>query len=70
MSQSNYIPNLLNIKDKNVKLNKNYQFYEKFDNIVYKVIEDNLSYEPILCTRCGFIFNNISPSNRTWASSS
>ena len=46
MSQSNYILNLLDIKDKNIKLNENSLFYEKFDNIIYKVIEGTLSYEP------------------------
>ena len=42
MSQSNYILNLLDIKDKNIKLNENNLFYEKFDDIVYKVIEGTL----------------------------
>lgn len=53
MSQSNYILKLLNIKDKNIKLNENNLFYEKFDNIIYKVIEGTLSYEPSFCSRCG-----------------
>jgi len=57
MSQSNYILNLLDIKDKNIKLNENSLFYEKFDNIIYKVIEGTLSYEPSFCTCCGCIFN-------------
>ena len=57
MSLSNYILNLLDIKDKNIKLNENSLFYEKFDNIVYKVIEGTLSYEPPFCTCCGCIFN-------------
>lgn len=34
MSQSNYILNLLDIKDKNIKLNENNLFYEKYGNIV------------------------------------
>ena len=58
MSQSNYILNLLEIKDKNIKLNENSLFYEKFDDIEYKVIEGILSYEPPFCTRCGCIFDN------------
>ena len=58
MSQSNYILNLLDIKDKNIKLNENSLFYEKFDNIVYKVIEGTLSYEPSFCFRCGCVFDN------------
>ncbi len=57
MSQSNYILNLLNIKDKNIKLNENFLTYEKFDGIEYKVIEGTLSYEPQFCTRCGCVFN-------------
>ena len=57
MSQSNYILNLLDIKDKNIKLNENNLFYEKFDDIVYKVIEGTLSYEPSFCSRCGCIFD-------------
>ena len=57
MSQSNYILNLLDIKDKNIKLNENNLFYEKFDDIVYKVIEGTLSYEPPFCSRCGCIFD-------------
>ena len=59
MSQSNYILNLLDIKDKNIKLNENTLFYEKFDDIVYKVIEGTLSYEPPFCSRCGCVFNDI-----------
>ena len=55
MSQSNYILNLLDIKDKNIKLNESTLFYEKFDDIVYKVIEGTLSYEPPFCSRCGCI---------------
>ena len=58
MSQSNYILNLLDIKDKNIKLNENNLFYEKFDDIVYKVIEGTLSYEPSFCFRCGCVFDN------------
>ena len=55
MSQSNYILKLLNIKDKNIKLNENDLFFEKFNNILHKVIEGNLSYEPPFCSRCGCI---------------
>lgn len=58
MSQYNYTLDLLNIKDKNIKLNENKLSYEKFDNIVYKVIEGTLSYEPKFCPRCGCIFND------------
>ena len=33
MSQSNYILNLLNIKDENIKIISNSVIYEKFDDI-------------------------------------
>lgn len=58
MSQSNYILNLLNIEDKNIKLTENCIKMEKFDGITYKIIEAILSYEPIFCSRCGCIFND------------
>lgn len=70
MSQSNYILNLLNIKDKNIKLNENNLFYEKFDNIIYKVIEGTLSYEPSFCSRCGCIFNDNQTYEKTGFKSS
>ena len=58
MSQSNYILNLLNIKDENIKITSNFVIYEKFDDIEYKVIEGILSYQPLFCPRCGSIFND------------
>lgn len=58
MSQTNYILNLLNIKDENIKLTSNSLIYEKFDDIEYKVIEGILSYEPPFCTCCGCVFDN------------
>ena len=57
MSQSNYILNLLNIKDENIKITSNSIIYEKFDDIEYKVIEGILSYEPPFCLKCGCIFD-------------
>ena len=57
MSQNNYILNLLNIKDENIKITSNSVIYEEFDNIKYKVIEGNLTYQPPFCSRCGCVFN-------------
>ena len=57
MSQSNYILNLLNIKDENIKITSNSVIYEKFDDIEYKVIEGILSYKPLFCPKCGCVFN-------------
>ena len=38
MSQSNYILNLLNIKDENIKLNENCLTIEKINGVDYKII--------------------------------
>ena len=57
MSQNNYILNLLNIKDENIKITSNSVIYEEFDNIKYKVIEGILTYQPPFCSRCGCVFN-------------
>ena len=58
MSHEYCILNLLNIKDKNVKLLDNFYKLEKIDNITYKVIEAKLSYEPLYCSKCGCVFDN------------
>ena len=58
MSQSDYILNLLDIKDKNIKVNEKSVFYEKFDSIVYKVIKGTLTYKPLFCPCCGCLFND------------
>lgn len=57
MSQVNYILDLLNIEDKNIKLNENFYRKEKINNITYKIIEATLSYEPVYCHRCGCVFD-------------
>lgn len=58
MSHEYCILNLLNIKDKNIKLSKNFYDTLTIDNITYKVIKGILSYEPEFCPKCGCIFNN------------
>ena len=58
MSQENYILDLLNIKDKNIKLTQNFYKKEKIEGIDYKIVEAILSYEQVFCPRCGCIFNN------------
>lgn len=57
MSQDNYILDLLNIEDKNIKLRKDFYKIEERDGIKYKIIEATLSYEPIYCHRCGCVFD-------------
>ena len=58
MSHEYCILNLLNIKDKNLKLLDNFYKLERIDNITYKVIEVKLSYEPLYCSKCGCVFDN------------
>ncbi len=58
MSQSNYILNLLNIEDENIRLIENFYKMESFDGIKYKVIEATLSYDPPFCSRCGCVYEN------------
>ena len=58
MSTNNYILNLLNIKDENIKITSNSVIYEKFDDIEYKVIEGILSYQPLFCPKCGCVLND------------
>lgn len=58
MSHEYCILDLLNIKDKNIKLIDNFYKMEKIDNIDYKIIEAKLSYEPLYCSKCGCVFDN------------
>ena len=58
MSQSNYILNLLNIKDENIKLNENCLKIENINGTDYKIIESTLSYNPTFCPKCGCVFDN------------
>ena len=58
MSQDNYILNLLNIKDKNIKLIENYYKEEERNGVKYKIIEAILSYKPTCCSRCECLFDN------------
>ena len=57
MSQDNYILDLLNIEDKNIKLRKDFYKIEEINKIKYKIIEATLSYEPMYCYRCGCVFD-------------
>lgn len=58
MSHEYCILDLLNIKDKNVKLIDNFYKLEKIDNVIYKIIEAKLSYNPFYCPKCGCVFDD------------
>ena len=54
MSISNYILNLLNIKDENIYIVKEIK-EEMIKNKKYKIIEGFLSYKPEYCPHCGVV---------------
>ena len=57
MSTNNYILNLLNIKDNNIKILSNKLEERKIKSVNYKIIEGILTYNPEYCPCCG-CFNN------------
>ena len=57
ISMNNYILNLLNIKDKNIKILQNID--EKvIKGVNYKMIYGVLSYKPSCCPKCGVVNNS------------
>lgn len=58
MSQENYIGNLLNIKDKNIKFYKNFCEAGIRKGKKCKFINAYLSYIPTHCEKCGVIFDS------------
>ena len=57
MSNTNYITNILNLKDKNIFFNENFYKEEKIKGITHKIFEGYLSYKPVCCPKCGVIFD-------------
>ena len=57
MSELNYITELLELKDNNIKFYKNCYHKEKIKGIYHKVFEGVLSYEPSCCEKCGVLFD-------------
>ena len=55
MSTNDYILNLLNIKDKNIKILDGKQEIKKIKGNNYKIIEGYLTYIPSYCPNCGCI---------------
>ena len=58
MSNKNYIINILNLKDNNLKFNENFYSEEEINGITYKIFEGFLSYKPSHCYKCGVLFDN------------
>ncbi len=58
MSNSNYITDILNLKDKNVIFKENFYYEEKIKNVTHKIFEGFLSYKPKCCYKCGVVFDD------------
>ena len=58
MSELNYIIEMLELKDNNIKFYENWYYKEKIKGIFHKVFEGYLSYKPKFCPKCGVIFDN------------
>lgn len=58
MSELNYITEMLELKDNNIKFYENCYHKEKIKGIYHKVFEGVLTYQPICCEKCGVIFDN------------
>lgn len=58
MSNKNYILNILNLKDNNLKFNENFYFEKEINGTTHKIFEAYLSYTPTHCYKCGVLFDN------------
>ena len=58
MSELNYIIEMLELKDNNIKFYENCYHKEKIKGIFHKVFEGTLTYQPICCEKCGVLFDN------------
>ena len=58
MSELNYITEMLELKDNNIKFYENCYYKEKIKGIFHKIFEGVLTYQPIYCEKCGVLFDN------------
>lgn len=58
MSELNYITDLLELKDNNIKFFENCYHKEKIKGVYHKIFEGILTYQPTCCSKCGVIFDN------------
>ena len=58
MSELNYITEMLELKDNNIKFYENCYHKEKIKGIYHKVFEGVLTYQPVCCEKCGVLFDN------------
>ena len=57
MSNTNYITELLELKDNNIKFYENYYYKEEIKGITHKVFEGVLSYKPTCCPKYRALFD-------------
>jgi Transposase and inactivated derivatives len=58
MSKLDYITEMLELKDNNIKFYENCYHKEKIKGIYHKVFEGILSFQPVCCEKCGVLFDN------------
>ena len=58
MSNTNYITEMLELKDKNIKFFENFYHKEKIKGVYHKVFDGILTYQPLCCEKCGVAFDN------------
>lgn len=58
MSNLNYITEMLELKDKNIKFFENFYHKEKIKGVYHKVFDGILTYQPLCCEKCGVAFDN------------
>ena len=58
MSDLNYITEMLELKDKNIKFFENCYHKEKIKRVYHKVFDGILTYQPLCCEKCGVAFDN------------
>ena len=49
---------MLELKDNNIHFYENFYYKEKIKNVIHKVFEGYLIYQPEYCEKCGVIFDN------------
>ena len=58
MSDLNYITEMLELKDKNIKFFEHCYHKEKIKGVYHKVFDGILTYQPLCCEKCGVAFDN------------
>lgn len=58
MSEQNYITEMLELKDNNIKFFENCYYKEKINKVIHKIFEGYLTYQPSHCYKCGTTFDS------------